>query len=455
VFLKNSLLLVALLTCVFSVSARTITAKPGDDVENIISTLLGGDTLILEDGNYPLTERFSFSLSGTADQPIIIRAADDAHPRFHRAGVNQNIWDIENAHYVTIDGLHFSGGSAGVRVWIASHFTFSNNEIFGTDDAALTMNIDGGKYDTVSILNNHIHDTRGTGEGMYLGCNFNKCQLSNSLIEGNYIHDTLNAEQGDGIEVKEGSSGNIIRNNVIHDTNYPCILTYGTLGNGDQNIIENNFVYNCGDHGIQSAADTIIRNNIVLKTKLDGIAMQHHQSSAPSNLVVVNNTVVKATGAAISLNGNRGSVIIANNALYSEAGKSLELSNTNNALLKLSGNVGSGPYDGPSGFKQGNIATDFVQGHYQGAPPIDLHPAAKSKLLRAGESSVAVTTDFDGNKLGRLVDAGAYVYNTTKNKLGWVLSNSFKGQQNTPVSAMKFKQQPLPPWGCIPIPNPK
>ena len=452
--LKNCSFLIVLLICSLSVSARTISAKPGDDVEKVISTLLAGDILILKDGNYPLTERFSFSLSGTAENPIIIRAADDAHPRFHRTSVNQNIWDIENAHYVTIDGLHFSGGSAGVRVWNASHFTFSNNEIFGTDDAALTMNIEGGQYDTVSILNNHIHDTRGTGEGMYLGCNFNQCQLSNSLIEGNYIHDTLNAEQGDGIEVKEGSSGNIIRNNVIHDTNYPCILTYGTLGNGAQNIIENNFVYNCGDHGIQSAADTIIRNNIVLNTKLDGIAMQHHQSSYPANLVITNNTVVKSTGAAISLNGNSGSVVIANNAIYSKTGKSLELSNTNHSLLKLSGNVGAGIYDGSSGFIQGNITTDFVQGHYKGAPPIDLHPVAKSKLIGAGNSNVTVTTDFDGNQIRRTADVGAYVFNPTKNKLSWILSNSFKGQQNTPVSAMKFKQQPLPPWGCIPKPNP-
>jgi hypothetical protein len=452
--LKTYLLSLTLFCCVFSPSARTITAKPGDDIEKIISTLLAGDTLFLEDGNYTLTERFSLSISGTSQNPIIIRAAQGAHPRFHRASANQNIWDIENAHYVTIDGLHFSGGSAGVRVWTASHFTFSNNEIFGTDDAALTMNINGGKYDNVKILKNHIHDARGTGEGMYLGCNFNKCQLSNSLIEGNYIHNTLNAEQGDGIEIKEGSSGNIIRNNVIHDTNYPCILTYGTVGNGPQNIIENNLVYNCGDHGIQSAAYTIIRNNVVLNTKLDGIAMQHHQSSDPANHVVVHNTIVKATGAAIYLNGNSGPVIIANNAIYSESGKSLELSNTLNTSLKLSGNVGSGAYDGLSGFKQGNISTDFVQGHYKGQPPIDVRPAPGSKLIGAGNSTTAVTTDFDGNTFNHLVDTGAYAYNSTKNKLSWALSANFKGQQNTPVSAMKFKQQPLPPWGCIPVPNP-
>ncbi|HFD12035.1 MAG TPA: hypothetical protein ENJ32_06170, partial [Crenotrichaceae bacterium] len=64
-----------------SLSARTLSAKPGDDVEKIINTLLAGDTLILEDGHYALTERFSFSISGTAENPIVIRAAEGAHPR--------------------------------------------------------------------------------------------------------------------------------------------------------------------------------------------------------------------------------------------------------------------------------------------------------------------------------------------------------------------------------------
>ncbi len=74
--------------------------------------------------------------------------------------------------------------------------------------------------------------------------------------------------QGDGIEVKEGSSGNVIRDNVL---------------------------WNCGDHGIQSAADATIRNNIILSAGSDGIAMQPHQTGIPSNLMVVHNTILKAT----------------------------------------------------------------------------------------------------------------------------------------------------------------
>lgn len=38
----------------------------------------------------------------------------------------------------------------------------------------------------------------------------------------------------------------------------------GPEDKGGPNVIERNVMWGCGDHGIQSAADVIIRNNIVL-----------------------------------------------------------------------------------------------------------------------------------------------------------------------------------------------
>ena len=118
---------------------------------------------------------------------------------------------------------------------------------------------------------------------MYLGCNNDGCRMFDSLIERNYIHHTNgpSVTQGDGIEIKEGSYDNVVRDNVIHDTNYPCILTYSAVGNGGPNIIERNLLWNCGDHAIQSAADAIIRNNIILGAAYDGIRNQPHQTGVP------------------------------------------------------------------------------------------------------------------------------------------------------------------------------
>src|SRR5690606_10203500 len=101
------------------------------------------------------------------------------------------------------------------------------------------------------------------------------------------------------------------RHNVIHDTNYPGILTYGTRGNGPPNVIEGNVIWRTNDFAIQSAADSVIRNNIVLGT----IGLQGHQSASPSNQTVVHNTIL-ANGNGIEVRNVSGPVVIANNAVY-------------------------------------------------------------------------------------------------------------------------------------------
>src|SRR5262249_39998435 len=138
-------------------------------------------------------------------------------------------------------------------------------------------------------------------------------------------------EQGDGIELKEGSAGNIIRNNVVHDTNFPGILTYSTVGNGAQNIIEGNVIWNNNDYAIQSAADSIIRNNIVLGS----IGMQAHQAGSPSNQSVVHNTIIGN----IEVRNVSGAVVIANNAVYAQSGTAIQIISGNASLVTAAGNV--------------------------------------------------------------------------------------------------------------------
>ncbi len=190
----------------------------------------------------------------------------------------QNIIEVSASRYVIFRGIEFTGGSHGIRLMDSDFVTIEECEIHETGDVAMSAN-SGGTYEGLRILRNHIHHTHGTGEGMYLGCNSNGCRVANSLIEGNYIHHTNGADvdQGDGIEIKEGSYGNVVRDNVIHDTNYPGIITYSTVGNGPPNVLEGNVIWNSNDNAIQSAADVIMRNNIVL----GNIALQSHQARQP------------------------------------------------------------------------------------------------------------------------------------------------------------------------------
>ncbi len=404
--------------------AEVFTAGPSDSIDGIeatINALEPGDELVLSGGTYTLGGRFSFSIAGTEDGPIVIRAAEGEAVHFHRPNANQNIIDIDDAEHVVIRGVEFSGGSAGIRVSGARFLTIEDCEIHDTGDVALRANDTGATYQSLKILRNHIHHTSNTGEGMYLGCNNAACEVVDSLIEGNYVHDTNqpSVTQGDGIELKEGSAGNVIRDNVIHDTNYPCILTYAS--NGAPNVIERNVLWGCGDHAIQSAADATIRNNIILSAGSDGIAMQPHQSGSPSQIVVVHNTVLQASGDAMSLRGISGSVTVANNALYSETGNAFYANGTSGLVFE--GNVGAGASTLP--LAAGNLAVDFLGASYAGAPPMDVFPAAQGALRANGDAAYVPAHDFNGTARDGVADVGAYAFHGGGNP-GWPLSAGFK-----------------------------
>jgi MYXO-CTERM domain-containing protein len=412
------------------VAAAVVNVGPGDDVEAAINAAQPGDEIVLADGEYVLTERFSFAIAGTAVAPIIIRAADGASPLLHRPNANQNIVDIESATWVEIRGIRFQGGSAGIRISAADHLTIEGCEIFGTNDVALRANDGGVTYQALHIVGNHIHDTSNTGEGMYLGCNDDACRVVDSIIERNYVHHTNapSVSQGDGIELKEGSHDNVIRDNVIHDTNYPCILIYSAAGNGGANVIERNVMWNCGDHGIQAAADAVIRNNIILSAGASGIAMQAHQSGSPDNLWVTHNTILKASGDAIALRNAVGDVVIANNAVYAQAGAAIFIGSSDLAGVVLAGNVGTGGVAGGpgGGYVDGDPAVDLLDAHFGGAPPIDVFPAPGGALVGAGDPAYVPEDDFNTLARGGVADVGAYLFDPDGNP-GWPLAPEFKG----------------------------
>jgi hypothetical protein len=413
-------LLLSLVFC--GANAATVEITPSGNLRGAISALQPGDELVLAGGTYTMSSRFGVTVVGTPQQPITIRAKTGEKPRIHMNTTAQNIIEVVGSRYVTFRGLEFTGGSHGIRLMDSDFVTIESCEIHETGDVAISAN-SGGTYEGLRILRNHIHHTHGTGEGMYLGCNNNACRIANSLIEGNYIHHTNGAdvEQGDGIEIKEGSYGNIVRDNVIHDTNYPGILTYSTVGNGPPNVLEGNVIWNSNDYAIQSAADVVMRNNIVLGT----VALQSHQAGSPGNVQIVNNTILDR-GSGIEVRNVVGSVLIANNAVYVESGAAIRLISGNVSLVTLAGNVGRGGLQGgSSGYSNGNgLAADFVSAHY-GVPPIDLMPKSGSALIGAASSSHMPAQDFNGTSRTGTTDVGAYRFNASGNP-GWQISAGFK-----------------------------
>lgn len=421
---RRLLMLLALLAAPALLPLQAAEIGPGDDLRAAIAALGPGGELVLRGGTYVVSSGFRISVNGAQAQPAVIRAKTGERPLIQQTNAGQNVIEISGSSHLVIRGIAFTGGSHGIRLMSSSFVTIEDCEVYETGDVAISAN-SGSTYQGLRLLRNHIHHTNGTGEGMYLGCNSDGCRVANSLIEGNYIHHTNRAgvEQGDGIELKEGSYGNVIRDNVIHDTNYPGIITYSTVSNGPANVIEGNVIWNTNDNSIQVAADAVVRNNIVLGSS---VAFQSHQAGSPANIQFVHNTVI-ANGDAVAVRNVTGSVVIANNALYAQGGSAINLISGSTGLVTLAGNVGRGGLSGASaGYVDGNgIAADFVGAHFNGAPPIDLFPRAGSALIGAAAAPYLTAVDFNGTGRSGSADAGAYRYVANGNP-GWRIIAGFK-----------------------------
>jgi len=395
-----------------------------------VEHLAPGDTLTVHDGRYADRGGISITVQGTPAARVLIRgAAGEPSPLITRpeGSEPQNTINIEGATQVTIAGLEISGNGDGIDLkGDVRNVTIENCVIHNVD---VGIGVHSSARHLV-IRRNEIRDTGSggaTGEGMYIGCHDGSCAVTESVFEGNWIHDTLHASQGDGIEIKLGSWGNVVRDNVICNTRYPGVLLYGTQG-GAPNVVERNALWNCGDSGIQAAADAIIRNNLILDSPEGGFTSHDHNGIRPGHVVFVNNTIVGGSPALrLSDWANRPGMVLANNAIYTSsnrvyAGESLQgVTVAGNVVFPSNRVVGSGGAAGRS------IAADFLQADHR-----NVYPASQSKLIRAGVAAYAPREDFNGTPRSGKPDAGAYAWTQAKNP-GWTVAPGFKSAPRKPA----------------------
>jgi hypothetical protein len=228
--------------------------------------------------------------------------------------------------------------------------------------------------------------------------------MRNSVIAANHVHD-CGGEQGDGIELKQGSHDNWIVENVVHDTHYPCIIAYGTAGRG-KNRIENNICYRSGDNTMQVQGEALVRNNILFAARGAGFASMDHQGKT-RDLQVVHNTIITATrGANLSSWSGREAMLFANNAVYSQRGPALQFP-TGAAGVRVRGNVVCGGVEGvQEGYQEGCGLRDFRQVSWDGAER-DAVPAAGSPLVGAADPQFVPPRDARGQRRSGPPTAGA------------------------------------------------
>lgn len=423
-------------TCPASVrELHPAAAGQQEEFEDVANSLKPGDELVLHGGTYSQTGRRAVTVRGTADKPIIIRAAEGESPLLTRPAEDidkYNNLEVVDCCYLVVRGLQFKGGNSGVRFIRGRHVTLEDCEIGKTGNNALTMN--SGDCDAFIIRRNHIHHTGLSdagpteGEGMYIGCHDGSCVTTHSLIEGNYIHHTRSTSDGgnDGIEIKFRSWGNTVRDNVIHDTNigrkYPGIFVYG--GGKERNVVEGNVIWAAGE-GIQVVSDAVIRNNIIFDCSATGITAGPH-AAVPEmrSVTIVNNTIVgHPTGVYLRWSGARD-MVFSNNAVYCPDGIAVDASGIDRQTL--SSNYVCGALRGceidQSRFRDGGTpAAAFV-----GPAEHDYWLRPDSSLVGSADPAFVPRDDFNHAERKPPYDIGAYESEAHLKNPGWHVTAGFK-----------------------------
>lgn len=321
----------------FEPEGRVDDVERGSQLAERINALEPGDFLQVPTGTYVIDDFFDVRVSGTEAMPIWIAARPGDRVVLTRPDRKQNVVNVGSktrVSHLVLQGLEITGGSMGLRLVRCNDVWVDQCHVHHTGGPGITAN--QADTDRLAITRNHVHDTDGTGEGMYLGANWSVHRMSRSLIALNRVHD-CGGSQGDGIEVKQGSWGNLVVANDVRRTKGPCIIAYGTDGR-PVNVIEHNLCIRSRDNVLQVQGEALVRHNLLVDGAYYGLHSHDHQG-ATRDLVVERNTIVTRDDATDLFSwGRREGMVFRSNVVYSESGASLRFP-LGSADVDVAGNV--------------------------------------------------------------------------------------------------------------------
>ena len=296
---------------------------PEDDFCASINQLHPGDELRLRPGDYrgPCVVR----RGGSSGAPITIAAADpDQRPRIVYDGITANVLEVRAGHLV-IRGLEFGPTRPDVdaiRIIAGNDIVIESCRFFQLGGIAITAN--NTTVRGLTVRGNLIEDSRSTG--MYFGCHDGiRCVVSDLVVAGNSIRGVTAApdQVGYGLEIKLNSSS-IVRDNVILRTKGPGIMVYGARDLLTQNLVERNVVMGSGRSAgiVVGGGPAVVRNNVVLTNNDGGISLQDYgQRGLLRRIAVVHNTIYGNLVGGITIEGHEArDTTFLNNAIQSPGG---------------------------------------------------------------------------------------------------------------------------------------
>jgi hypothetical protein len=379
-------------------------AQNGALLEARMEGLTAGQELRVGAGTWTVNALLDLRLAGTAAKPIRIVAQAGAKPVLTRGDTQQNTVNVGAggpARYLLLRGFEITGGDIALRIGDARDVWIDLCHVHDCAQGAITANT--APVDRLHVTRSEIHGTGGYGEGIYLGGNDGSEIASRCVIAQNHVHDT-GGSQGDGVEVKQGSWGNLIAENFVHGTRYPCVLVGGT-GGKPRNVIERNVLVGSDDAVLQVQGEARVRNNVIANGNVGFLSFDHQ--GQVRDLAFVHNTIVNQGTAARMNDWNaRPGMVFANNAAYSLWSDAI-LFQGGSSGVAIGGNVAYGPVSGASsGYVPGKGLEDFVAVTWDGAL-LNVTPALGGALDGAGGLAWMDWLDVLGNLRMPGLEAGA------------------------------------------------
>ena len=296
-----------------------------EDYRDYLRRLQPGDRLRLEPGDYhqglPL-----HNLSGHAEQPIIIEAANPAAlPRFI-ARPHANTVSLVNVRHIMLRHLELDGRNQPVdAVKAEGHSRYADfitlEHLFIHDHAASQQNVGiSTKCPTFGWV---VRDNRieRVGTGMYFGDSDGSDPFVNGIIEANRITNTL----GYNLQIKHqkarppdcaGRYDTVIRHNVFSKSDAlpgpqarPNVLLGHVpltgAGSEDRYLVYGNlFLHNPSEALLQAEGRVALYDNVFINGSGDAIRIQPH-NDVPRDMDIFSNTVL-ASGVGIQVRQAKG-----------------------------------------------------------------------------------------------------------------------------------------------------
>lgn len=205
-------------------SSSTVTVSTAAQLTAALKEARPGQTIALADGTY--TGRFVAAASGTPTQPITLAGSPRA---VLTTGTSTSGYALHiTGDHWNVSGLSVTRAAKGIVLDGSSFTVIDGVDVGNTGAEGVHLRTDSAH---VTVRDSRVHDTGlaqpAYGEGIYIGSaksNWASIMGSSSTPDrsddAQIIGNTISRTPAEGIDVKEGTTGGILRGNTFSEAGY-------------------------------------------------------------------------------------------------------------------------------------------------------------------------------------------------------------------------------------------